>query len=259
MSSIVNKIKEAVHTKHSDPEGTHGPHNSKAANAADPRVDSDRDGSRHIGDTTGSHGTYTHSDNYMHGSSHKQGTHLGDGPAPHTAGQHRSDVMNKADPRIDSDRDGSRNMGMSTGPAPYTAGPHRSDAMNKVDPRIDSDRDGSRNMGMNQNTYQHHGISGTGPSAPEGTYGPHSTRVANAMDPRVDSDLDGNKTYAQSNANHSSGLQEKNPMDASQVPPSVMRKHIGEVEIAHQDRTHDRERRNSLATHQENHMMGNVA
>jgi hypothetical protein len=162
MSSIVNKIKEAVHTKHSDPEGTHGPHNSRAANAADPRVDSDRDGSRHIGDTTGSHGTYTHSDNYMHGSSHKQGTHLGDGPAPHTAGPHRSDVMNKADPRIDSDRDG------------------------------------SRNVGMNQNTYQHHGISGTGPSAPEGTYGPHSTRVANAMDPRVDSDLDGSKTYAQS-------------------------------------------------------------
>lgn len=30
-------------TGYDDPEGTHGPHNSRVANAVDPRVDSDRD------------------------------------------------------------------------------------------------------------------------------------------------------------------------------------------------------------------------
>ncbi|KAI9849355.1 MAG: hypothetical protein M1838_000190 [Thelocarpon superellum] len=34
-----------------------------------------------------------------------------------------------------------------TGPAPKTAGPHSSDLLNKLDPRVDSDLDGSRTMG----------------------------------------------------------------------------------------------------------------
>lgn len=46
MSGIINKVKDALHSDkaHEQPEGTHGHHSSKAANAADPRIDSDRDG-----------------------------------------------------------------------------------------------------------------------------------------------------------------------------------------------------------------------
>jgi len=203
MSSIVNKIKDVIHDKkHSEPEGAHGPHNTRAANAADPRVDSDRDGSHHVGGTTGGRGNYGQSD-YTQGTSHTHNTQLGgDGPAPYTAGPHRADALNKVDPRIDSDRDGSRNAGMNqsqgySGTGSHAAGPHRSDALNKVDPRVDSDRDGSRAMGLDQhNAYQHEGITGTGigSSAQEGTYGRHNTRAANALDPRVDSDRDGSNT-----------------------------------------------------------------
>lgn len=46
MSGIINKVKDALHSDkaHEQPEGTHGPHSSRAANAADPRIDSDVDG-----------------------------------------------------------------------------------------------------------------------------------------------------------------------------------------------------------------------
>jgi hypothetical protein len=215
MSSIVNKIKDAVHSnKHSEPEGTHGPHNSRIANTADPRVDSDRDHSHTLGNKNNQ--GYTASDNYAFGST---------GPASHTAGPHESNTMNKADPRVDSDRDGSNRMnpGFGSGPAPNTAGPHQSDMMNKVDPRIDSDLDGSKTMGGNQgmsNTHGTHGTSGltgahgtsglTGThgttgfgntrSHAEGTHGPHNSRMANAADPRVDSDRDGSRTLGGSTA-----------------------------------------------------------
>jgi hypothetical protein len=55
------------------------------ANAADPRIDSDRDGRGAIG--------------------------TGPGPARNTAGPHSSDLANKLDPRVDSDLDGSKTMG----------------------------------------------------------------------------------------------------------------------------------------------------
>ena len=45
MSGLVNKVKDALHSdkSHETPEGTSGPHTSRVANTADPRVDSDRD------------------------------------------------------------------------------------------------------------------------------------------------------------------------------------------------------------------------
>ncbi len=70
---------------HGAPAGTYGPHSSKVANAADPRIDSDRDGRAAVGNAPG--------------------------PAPNTAGPHRNDVLNKVDPRVDSDLDGSKTMG----------------------------------------------------------------------------------------------------------------------------------------------------
>ncbi|KAI1344874.1 hypothetical protein F5Y15DRAFT_363943 [Xylariaceae sp. FL0016] len=48
-------------------------------------------------------------------------------------------------------------VGSGPGPAPHTAGPHKSDMMNKMDPRVDSNLDGSKTVGGNK-TYQsgHH-------------------------------------------------------------------------------------------------------
>lgn len=43
----------------------------------------------------------------------------------------------------------------------------------------------------------------------------------------------------------------RDPTDAAQVPPSVLRQHVGEVQIEHDDVHHGRARRNSVKSHQE--------
>ncbi|KAI9667703.1 MAG: hypothetical protein M1821_000520 [Bathelium mastoideum] len=171
--------------------GTAGPHHSNLANRADPRVDSDRDGSRNAGFAGGSGAA---SSTYNTGAPH---------PASYdgTAGPHRSDLANTADPRVDSDRDGSRNAGLAGDPGVAAGGvynsggttsgqgPHASGLANRADPRVDSDRDGSRNAGL---------AGGPGAAA-GGAYnsgttfgqGPHASGLANRADPRVDSDNDG--------------------------------------------------------------------
>lgn len=75
-----------------------------------------------------------------------------------------------------------------------SAGPHDSNMANKVDPRVDSDRDGraqhtygttGMNTGMNSgNTYAQNEY-GTGST----NAGPHNSNIANKADPRIDSDL----------------------------------------------------------------------
>jgi len=255
MSSIVNKVKDALHpdksssTTHNThsttsgaPEGTYGPHSSRVANAADPRVDSDRDDSHNIGRTAG-HGEYGISTgDYAYGAG--VGSTMGTSANTTTGttgtregeyGPHSSRVANSLDPKIDSDLDGSRNAGAAYGGHPVTGttgtdyagttggsalggrgstttgagtregehGPHSSRVANVIDPRVDSDRDGSRNAGAayrghTTSTTDTHGVAGTGLTgvtgthgAPTGTHGPHNSRVANAADPLVDSDRDG--------------------------------------------------------------------
>ncbi|KAK3402719.1 hypothetical protein B0T20DRAFT_343025 [Sordaria brevicollis] len=386
MSGIINKIKEAVHSDnsahHGAPEGTAGPHNSRVANAADPRVDSDMDGSHRKVAGHGEHGSHTygtgHPEAYTLGGnatgSNPTGTHATTHSGTHNTygssgthgtsegayGPHSSRAANALDPRVDSDRDGSRTAGTGTGAGynthstgntfgssgthgtsegaygPHSSraanaldprgayGPHSSRAANALDPRVDSDRDGSRTAGNTTGTHTgthnagtfgtigthdrqnhpfsssnthgagsgHTGVTGTH-GAPTGTHGPHDSRAANALDPRVDSDRDGrgalgrssgpgpapntagphssdmankldprvdsdldgsktvggNKTYNQQT--HTSNLAHKDPTDAAQVPPSVLRKSIGEPVIEHEDHGHHRERRNSIKTHQE--------
>jgi len=88
-----------------------GPHDSRLGNKADPRVDSDQVGS--YGNTTGTHGTHgTHNTTGGYGGAQGglTGSHL-PGPAPGTAGPHKSDMLNKADPRVDADLDGSKTYG----------------------------------------------------------------------------------------------------------------------------------------------------
>lgn len=127
-----------------------------------------------------------------------------------TAGPHSSNLENKMDPRVDSDRDGRSGLGNTTGAGANsgltgstTAGPHSSNLENKMDPRVDSDRDGRSGLGNTTTgttgTGYGSGTTGTGyGSGTTGTglgsnttAGPHSSNLENKLDPRVDSDRDG--------------------------------------------------------------------
>lgn len=129
--------------------GNHGPHDAPVLNKLDPRFDSDRDhraaGTSHMagstgaygsgttgeagygthdrradyGSSTGTAGTTGHGVHDTHGTHGTHGTHTG--PAPNTAGPHKSDMLNKLDPRVDSNLDGSQTMG---GDKTIPTGPH---------------------------------------------------------------------------------------------------------------------------------------
>ncbi|KAI1203367.1 hypothetical protein F5X97DRAFT_284316 [Nemania serpens] len=217
MSGIVNKVKEAVsghHNTSSAPEGTHGSHNSRVANAADPRIDSDRDHRAAPGSTVGGTHEYTTGNQYTHGGGNTGAGAFGSTGATGREGPHTSNLANKVDPRIDSDRSGQRfgnTAGDHYGSGPEGVhGPHSSRLANTVDPRVDSDRDASRTVG---NTYGSSGTHGTtGAHGTQGTThgahqlggftpgqaphtaGPHKSDALNKVDPRVDSDLDGSRT-----------------------------------------------------------------
>jgi len=139
-----------------------GPHGSNLANKLDPRIDSDMDNrARHQ-----QHGNTAHSG--LTGTTGTTGGITAGGPnssntGSTNAGPHNSNLVNKLDPRIDSDMDnralhqqlgnaassGSRHATTGTGTAQNTAGPHDSNIANKLDPRIDSDLDASRTVGGN--------------------------------------------------------------------------------------------------------------
>ncbi|KAK6522203.1 hypothetical protein TWF281_002770 [Arthrobotrys megalospora] len=225
MSNIVHKVKDAFSKDHHDRDTTSGttttsssnpnyygsdstnagPHSSKIANKADPRVDSDRDGSYTVGSNTGSGMagmTGTGTGGYGTQSS-GFGTHSTTTTGGH--GPHSSGMANRADPFVDSTT-GTTSHTMGTGTTGYSgstnAGPHGSNVANKVDPRVDSDRDGSYTMGGNTTTgtgMTGTGMTGTGMTGSTGGYnkttaGPHKSDTANKLDPRVDSDLDGSRT-----------------------------------------------------------------
>lgn len=74
--------------------------------------------------THGTHGTQTGTGTTGlpgHGTHGAHGAQTaGTGPAPHTAGPHKSDMLNKLDPRVDSNLDGSQTMG---GDKTFSSGP----------------------------------------------------------------------------------------------------------------------------------------
>ena len=170
--------------------GTSGPHSSSLGNKADPRVDSDRDGSRTAGSTGYGSGTT--------GSGYGSGT-TGTGYGSSGSGPHSSSLGNKADPRVDSD--GSRGYGAGStgtgttgsgygsgttgsGYGSSGAGPHSSGAGNKIDPRVDSD--GSRGYGS--------GSTGTGTTGTTGTTG-KKPGLMDKLNPMKDTDHDGKKGF----------------------------------------------------------------
>ncbi|KAH6985911.1 hypothetical protein BKA56DRAFT_670136 [Ilyonectria sp. MPI-CAGE-AT-0026] len=230
MSSLVNKVKEALHSdKSSEPEGTHGHHNTRAANAADPRIDSDRD---HRAAHNLSGNTQTGSGNYATGGA-THGTDsrpfgTTDGPATKTDGPHNSNLLNKADPRVDSDRDHSRNMGANphgtSGTGAYNASENtRTGGLggNNISENTRSSALGGSNMGTHEssalggsnvgthessalggNNMRSENTAGYSSGLPEGSVGPHSSRVANAADPRVDSDMDNSRNMGAHSGAH---------------------------------------------------------
>ncbi|KAL8969852.1 MAG: hypothetical protein Q9183_001795 [Haloplaca sp. 2 TL-2023] len=105
----------------SNPSGA-GPHSSGLASKLDPRADSDRDGSKGLGGqgmaggtagtTGGTMGDRTTGSTTESGRSFPLG-----GASSNTAssGPHTSSIANTADPRVDSDRDGSQGLGPTAG------------------------------------------------------------------------------------------------------------------------------------------------
>ncbi|KAI9753219.1 MAG: hypothetical protein M1835_001018, partial [Candelina submexicana] len=212
----------AEHNRHGHgiASSTSGPHSSDLANRADPRVDSDLDGSR----TTGSTG-YGSSTSGLGSASGTTGTttielsheHLGHGhvyegdpcpPGEHhnvlTSGPHGTDAANFLDPHVPRESlrsigiehagtgltSGTSGIGIDSGPVGHgstltTAGPHSSNLANKADPRVDSDLDGSRVVGTPAMGGVTAGTSSTGPTGASSDYrNPYSS---SGIDPRVDS------------------------------------------------------------------------
>ena len=158
---ITGKAEDIVHG---------GDHHTSTANKLDPHVS----GGGNLENMSGTTGTSTGL-----GSSGYDDTSRTSGAGPHS-----SSMMNKGDPRVDSDRDGRSGMGNTTGTGlgdtsrsgyddtagtgygdttrTSGAGPHSSSMMNKTDPRVDSDRDGRSGMGENTTTGTGYGSSETG-------------------------------------------------------------------------------------------------
>ncbi|OOQ84955.1 hypothetical protein PEBR_28415 [Penicillium brasilianum] len=197
MSNIIHKVKDAL-TDHGDKHhdstksSNHGPHDSNIANTADPRVDSDRSNlNTHSTATTG------------HSSTQPLATGAGantyESARSSNHGPHDSNVANKVDPRVDSDRDSRAAYGTtSTG-----LGSHSTSA-----------GVGSTGLGShNTSTGVGSGLAtGTGANAYESTrssnHGPHGSNIANAADPRVDSDRSNLGTHGShhQSTGHSTGL-----------------------------------------------------
>jgi hypothetical protein len=215
-----------THNTQSDPAGLH---DSKVLNKLDPRVDSDRVGG--YGNTTGASGYGNTHAGGLTGNTHAGGltgnSHAGgltgntrtghSGLTGNTygsdpTGPHDSDLLNRLDPRVDSERVGGHGNTASAGGPGYSThtgthtggltgnaygsdptGPHDSRLLNKADPRVDSDRVGGHGNTTGAGGY---GSTRTGTHAgglTGNTYGsdptgPHDSKLANKLDPRVDSD-----------------------------------------------------------------------
>ncbi|KAJ5090650.1 hypothetical protein N7532_009334 [Penicillium argentinense] len=188
MSGLINKVKDAVHhhgdnsshtgnttTHDSSRSSNYGPHDSNTANAADPRVDSDRSTYNTAGSTyptTSATGTT--------GSTYdRTSTSTNHGP-------HDSNIANKADPRFDSDRDNraSHTTGHGAPIGTTNTGHHGSVASHQ--PSTATTGTGTT-AGTGYGTTDATNTTATGPAS--STAGPHKSNIANEADPRVDSDM----------------------------------------------------------------------
>ncbi|KAJ9638401.1 hypothetical protein H2199_007089 [Coniosporium tulheliwenetii] len=129
-------------------------HSSDLANRADPRVDSDRDGSRGMGSTStgagyGSTTSGPHSSDLDHdGSRLAGGATTGAGYGSTTGLINKAKEMLTGGGKSHDDTTSSSYDSTSRSTIGHdTSGPHSSSLANRADPRVDSDRDGSRVVG----------------------------------------------------------------------------------------------------------------
>lgn len=160
-----------------------GPHNSNLLNKADPRVDSDRDGRTGTGNTTGaglggntpgtSYGSGTHS-------GYGSNTNTHDNPRSTNQGPHNSNALNKADPRVDSDRDGRTGTGHTTGSG------YGNNTTGSGYGNTGSGYGGSHTGSNTGSGYGNTGSNTNNPNYdnPQSTnQGPHGSNIANKLDP----------------------------------------------------------------------------
>ena len=222
---------------------TAGPHHSTLANRTDPRVDSDRDGSRTLGSPGGASSTtpttgLTHGHHNEIAALGEAGT-LGAGLASHEHQTHHQSDATHSGPAAKSDH---------IGPSHVTGLPSEKDAfsdfspgtdlrthyhmthenllINRLDPTAhesqlsSSSGGGVIRSGTNDHDRHHHpgrdtavgagigavvggGVAASSPRDPQdpstgpasSTVGPHKSNLLNKLDPRVDSDLDGSRTF----------------------------------------------------------------
>ncbi|KAJ5212924.1 hypothetical protein N7449_000093 [Penicillium cf. viridicatum] len=139
-----------------------------------------------LGSTHGTTATGTHSSTLGSGTGAPHSTPIATpGSSSTNAGPHSSNIANKLDPRVDSDRDNrpqQQSTLVGTGPGTTTHGSRTRGATA-----------GSAIGGSGLGTAGHHdGLASssynTPPTGTTGTTGPHSSSIANKLDPRVDSD-----------------------------------------------------------------------
>ncbi|RVX73183.1 hypothetical protein B0A52_02310 [Exophiala mesophila] len=220
MSNLINKAKDALSgdkhntsgtAQYDDPRSTNaGPHSSNLANKGDPRVDSDLDNRNNPTSRTGGLGN-TQTTGGGYGTSGTTGTSGGygatgtsgvggtssaqyDNPRSANEGPHSSNLANKLDPRVDSDRDGRNDPTSRTGGYGQT--------QTGTTGATGAGYGGAGTTGTTGAGYGSSGTTGTtgagyGGAGTTGTTGgstnagPHSSNLANKLDPRVDSDRDG--------------------------------------------------------------------
>jgi hypothetical protein len=122
----------------------HGPHDSNIANKADPRVDSDRSKQHNFNDDVHKGSIAGAAD-----MAHLSGGNSGPDTSTRTFEEaHETGAEGVNHPHHTPHGAGSSYNQSSTRNS--TAGPHDSNVANKIDPRVDSDRDGSKTVGETQ-------------------------------------------------------------------------------------------------------------
>lgn len=151
----------------------------------------------------------------IHGTGRAETNQTGGAEGSSNAGPHSSNFANKADPRVDSDLDGSGTAGIASGGSGYDSGTGATPSSGNQDslghdPTLRSGAEagaglGSSGYGTESREHEHakhsHGFLGDPCKSdqnvvpgPHFVQGPHSTDTANRLDPNVGSDSGGTTT-----------------------------------------------------------------
>jgi hypothetical protein len=131
-----------------------GPHDSHLGNRADPRVDASTAGGYGNTHSTGGYGagSNTHSGvGNTHSGLDNTSSGFGN-TSSGLGGDNYSNTHSGGVGGVGGGvgAHGAHDLSRGPGPAQNTAGPHKSDMLNKVDPRVDSDLNGSKTYGGNK-------------------------------------------------------------------------------------------------------------